>query len=295
MAAQVAMAEPATSECLPVYYIPHGGGPCFFMDPPPHAPDTWLGMAAFLRSLPADVGATPRALLVVSAHWETPRVCVNASVDPGLFYDYYGFPDHTYRLNWPARGAPDLARQVAQRLAAAGWPCDTEQGRGLDHGVFIPLMLAYPQAQVPVVQLSLLQGLDPAAHLALGAALQPLREQGVLILGSGMSYHNLRQFFHSPSAADAASERFDAWLAAVLAQPDDAQRNAALRTWLAHSDARACHPREEHLLPLMVVAGAAGKDAAEVLWRGKVFGKTVSALRFGRPVSRVREDGEGGL
>jgi len=177
---------------MPTLYIPHGGGPCFFMDPPPGAPHLWDNMADYLKSIAASLPETPRALLVISAHWETARPTLNVAARPGMLYDYYGFPEHTYRLQYPAPGAPDLAPKVQALLADAGIAVDLDGARDYDHGVFVPLMLAFPDADVPILQLSLRQDLDPAAHLAMGRALEPLRDEGVLILGSGMSFHNLR-------------------------------------------------------------------------------------------------------
>ena len=268
---------------LPTLYIPHGGGPCFFMDwNPPH---TWDRMAAWLRGLAADIGARPRAVLVISAHWEEPRVSVNVQAAPPLLFDYYGFPPHTYALRYPAPGDPELAARVQALLAAGGVPSRAETERGLDHGVFVPFMLIYPQADVPIVQLSLHASLDAAAHLALGALLAPLREEGVLIVGSGMSYHNMRGLM---GGADPGpdSERFDAWLAAACtAAPSE--RTRLLSHWEQAPAARACHPREEHLLPLMVAAGAGGDDSGRRVFRDRVMGATVSAFAFGAWAGRT--------
>ncbi len=267
----------AAEVLMPTLYIPHGGGPCFFMDPPPAAPLLWDRMAAYLRALTDGLPATPKAILVVSAHWETSRPAVHAGVRPGLLFDYYGFPEHTFRLTYAAPGAPDLAVRTAELLAGAGFTTDLETERGWDHGVFIPLLLAAPEATIPVFEISILESLDPAAHLALGRALAPLRAEGVLIIGSGLSYHNLRTFFGP--AGDADSERFDAWLTGAVADPD--RRDAALTAWSAAPGARACHPREEHLLPLMVAAGAAAGEAGVRDYSDHIMGKAVSGYRFG--------------
>ena len=262
---------------LPTLYIPHGGGPCFFMDWNP--PDTWDRLAAWLRGLAADIGQRPRAVLLISGHWEEPRVSVNVQAAPALLFDYYGFPPHTYDLKYPAPGDPALAARVQALLAAGGVPTGTEATRGLDHGVFVPFLLIYPQADVPIVQLSLHQSLDAAAHLALGALLEPLRDEGVLIVGSGMSYHNMRGLMGGGDPGP-DSERFDAWLdSACSAEP--AERARLLSQWDKAPAARASHPREEHLLPLMVVAGAAGDDPGRRVFRDRVMGATVSAFAFG--------------
>lgn len=210
---------------LPVYYIPHGGGPCFFMEWSPH--DTWTGMGNHLRQLTDDVGARPKAIVVISGHWEESAFTVNNAATPALLYDYYGFPEHTYQLTYPVNGDPVLAQQVMGLLNEAGLPTDQNTERGLDHGVFIPFKLIYPDADIPVVQLSLLHGLDPAMHIRAGQALAPLRNQGVLIVGSGMSYHNLRGF--GPAYAE-PSQQFDNWLTQTVTS-DETVRNQRLADW----------------------------------------------------------------
>jgi aromatic ring-opening dioxygenase catalytic subunit (LigB family) len=262
----------------PTLYIPHGGGPCFFMEWTMGPPDTWNALEEWLRGFPATLPEAPRALLVISAHWETQGFAVTTAAQPPLLYDYYGFPPHTYQLTWPAPGEPELARRVADLLGTAGFETASDEKRGFDHGVFVPLKVSFPEASIPAVQLSLDRRLDPAQHLALGRALGPLRDEGVLILGSGMSYHNMQHF--QRSLARDASATFDAWLAESLSLPRDA-REARLRAWAEAPAARIAHPREEHLLPLMVVAGAAGDDPAHAAYRGAVMSATVSAFRFG--------------
>lgn len=266
---------------LPTYFVPHGGGPCFFMDPPMGPPGTWDRMAAFLRSLPADVGATPRAILAVTGHWETDDLRVTAGAQPSLIYDYYGFPESTYQLKYPAPGSPALAAEVAGLLRAASFPTTEDPERGFDHGVFIPFLVAFPEARIPVVELSVRKDLDPAAHIAIGRALAPLREDGVLILATGMSYHNLRGFFSNDPRATAASEAFDAWLEQAVVEAEPAERERRLIAWETAPAARQCHPQEEHLLPLMVAAGAAGSDRAIHAYSDKVLGKALSGFRFG--------------
>jgi aromatic ring-opening dioxygenase catalytic subunit (LigB family) len=214
----------------------------------------------------------------VSAHWEARVPTVTSSSAPPLLFDYSGFPAHTYRLTWPAPGAPALASRVRHLLSGAGFESGEDAKRGFDHGVFVPLKVAYPEANVPTVQLSLRAGLDPAEHLAMGRALAPLRDEGVLILGSGMSYHNMRGF--NSTAAREHSVHFDTWLGTVTSQ-ERQERDAALAAWTRAPSARESHPREEHLLPLMVVAGAAGDDRGQQVFRDEVMGVVVSATRFG--------------
>lgn len=263
---------------MPTFYIPHGGGPCFFMHWTMGPADTWERMRAWLASFMTDLPVAPTALLVVSAHWEAPVPTLTAGTENTLLFDYYGFPADTYDLTWPAPPAPELAQRVVTLLRAAGFVPASDARRGLDHGVFVPLKVALPDARIPTLQLSLIHGLDPARHLALGRALAPLRDEGVLIIGSGMSFHDARSF--SAGTALATSTIFDAWLAETVASPAE-KRARRLTLWAAAPCGRSAHPREEHLLPLMVVAGAAGDDAGRVVYRDRVMGAIVSAHQFG--------------
>lgn len=266
---------------FPTVFVPHGAGPCFFMDW--HPPGTWDRMAAWLRGLAAPLGGKPAAIVVVSAHWQAPSFTVNAQSAPGLLYDYSGFPAHTYQLTWPAPGAPALAGQIRELLAGAGIDSADEHERGLDHGVFIPMKLVFPDADVPVVpvvQLSLRTGLDPAQHIAMGRALAPLRRQGVLIIGSGMSFHNMQRLRAGGSDIDPDSQRFDRWLSETVVLPRR-QREQRLINWADAPGGRASHPREEHLLPLHVVAGAAAADDSGIkVFEDRVLGSVQSAFLF---------------
>lgn len=241
-------------------------------------PDTWTEMEKFLKSVAGDAGARPKAILLVSAHWEEDAFTVGTNPAPELIFDYHGFPKHTYELTYPAPGAPELARKVVSLLKAAGIEAREDAERGYDHGVFIPLKVMYPDADIPIVTLSLKTGLDPAEHIAAGRALESLRSEGVMIVGSGMSYHNLRKFFGGTNGQDA--EAFDEWLQDA-ANASSEKRAGLLSDWANAPAARSCHPREEHLLPLMVVAGAAGDDAGKTAYSDKVMGLAVSGYRFG--------------
>ncbi len=262
----------------PTLFIPHGAGPCFFMEWTMGRRDTWDAMGAWLSAIDASLPSRPMALLVVSAHWEAPEPTLNVQAEPPLLYDYSGFPPHTYELTWPAPGAPQLGERASRLLADAGFAVAEETSRGLDHGVFIPMKLAYPEATIPTLQLSLVRGLDPAAHLAMGRALAQLRDEGVLIIGSGMSFHRMRP--EDKQAARDGSRAFDAWLRET-ASAESGERERRLLAWEDAPSGRYCHPREEHLLPLMVCAGAALDDPGEVAFEGDVHGVKVSALRFG--------------
>jgi aromatic ring-opening dioxygenase catalytic subunit (LigB family) len=262
---------------MPVAYVPHGGGPWPFVDLGFVARTEVDLLAEYLRNLPSITPTRPAALLVVSAHWEEAVPTVMTSARPPMLYDYYGFPPESYRLTWPAPGAQHVAERVRTLLGAAGLASASDEERGFDHGAFIPLKVSYPAADVPALQLSLKRGLDPAEHIAIGRALAPLRDEGVFIVGSGMSYHNMRGF---GGAGRAVSDTFDTWLrAAATAAPDE--RTRQLLAWSAAPAARGAHPREEHLLPLMVVAGAAGDDVGHTAFNGTFADVRLSAFHYG--------------
>lgn len=210
-------------------------------------------MEAYLRAIPASLPEAPKAILVISAHWETDGFCFTGAAVPSLVYDYYNFPPHTYELRYDAPGSPDLASRAASLLSGAGLKAHVDPDRGLDHGVFVPLKVALPESSIPVVEMSLERNLDPALHLAAGRALAPLREEGILIIGSGMSFHNMRAY--GTPAATGPSVQFDDWLTEA-ASADFETRERLLAGWADAPGGRFSHPREEHLLPLMVAAGA---------------------------------------
>lgn len=269
---------PSSATRLPTMYLPHGAGPCFFMDWTP--PDTWQRMGDYLRGLAATLPQRPRGIVLVSAHWLADAFTVTGNPQPDLIYDYSGFPAHTYALDYPAPGNPMLAADVVARLQAAGLPAAVDVQRGVDHGVFIPMKLVVPDADIPIVQLSLSTTLDPGLHLRAGAALADLRDAGIWIIGSGMSFHNMRGY-GNPAFAP-VSDTFDQWLTeAVQAEP--ARRHALLRNWETAPAARLSHPprAEEHLLPLHVIAGAAGDDSGRKTFSDRVLHTTISAFAFG--------------
>jgi aromatic ring-opening dioxygenase catalytic subunit (LigB family) len=263
---------------LPTYFVSHGGGPWPWMKEQ-YGP-AYDKLEASLTDIRRQAGTRPKAVLVVSSHWETEGFTVSSGSAPGMIYDYGGFPPHTYQIQYPAPGQPQLAERVAALLEGAGQPVSLDAGRGFDHGTFSMLKPVYPDADMPVVQLSIRHGYDPAVHLAAGRALAPLRGEGVLILGSGLSFHNLRQF--GPGGA-LASHAFDAWLQYALLELAPADRVAAMLDWSAAPYARHAHPREDHLVPLWVALGAAEQEpAACVYHEDSFFGAlTVSSFRFG--------------
>jgi aromatic ring-opening dioxygenase catalytic subunit (LigB family) len=263
---------------LPTYFISHGGGPW------PSVPDmrrVHQGLEQSLQDIPRQLGVTPKAVLMISAHWEDTGFSVSSGAQPGMIYDYGGFPANTYSVRYPAPGSPELAQRVLGLLQDAGLPTRLDAARGYDHGTFVPLAVMYPEAQVPVVQVSVQHGYAPAIHLALGRALAPLRDEGVLIIGSGLSYHNMRAM---GPAGKGASAVFDAWLQDAVVQASPTERQAQLANWSAAPGARQSHPQEDHLIPLMVAAGAAEHEAASCVYHESNFfgGLTVSSFQFGQ-------------
>ncbi len=262
----------------PTYFINHGGGPCFFLDPGPMR-NSWSELEAYLGDFASALAEPPRAILIISGHWEEAQPTVNGGIKPPLLFDYGGFPEHTYRITWPAPGSPDLAARVCDLLRMTGIESGSDTMRGWDHGVFVPLKVMFPQADIPTVQLSLQHGLDPATHLAIGRALAPLRKEGVLIIGSGQTYHNMSGFMRGTSAVDPAAEAFDQWLCEAMM--DGMTRDRSLTEWALAPGARQAQPYEDHLLPLMVSAGAASGEPGHVAFQAHVLGKPVSGFRFG--------------
>ncbi len=263
----------------PAFFLPHGGGPCFFMDWTWGPADTWHPLANFLRNLPSTLPEEPAAIVLISGHWEEPSFTINTGANPPLLFDYYGFPEHTYQLEYPAPGSPEIAQQVVELISEAGLSVAVTENRGFDHGVFIPLKVVFPEAKIPIVQLSLDRSLDPGSHLALGRALAPLRRRGILIVGSGMSWHNLRLYGREDTLR--LSEDFDQWLTRAVEQPSAAIRNKMLSAWQTAPHARLAHPREEHLIPLFVAAGAGMEDRGRCIFRDTPMQAAISAYRFG--------------
>ena len=280
MATETQPASRSEAARMPVVYLPHGGGPWPFIQQKLGDPIELDKLAAYLRSVPTLPKTPPKAVLVVSAHWEEKVPTVSTGATPPLLFDYYGFPPEAYTLTWPAPGNPAVAARVRSLLQGAGFATGADPERGFDHATFVPLKLAYPDADVPTVQLSLKAGLDPAEHLAIGRALAPLRDEGVFIIGSGSSYHNMQGFFGRAGDPGPPSRAFDVWLEQAVTAPAG-DRDAMLERWASAPSARASHPREEHLLPLHVVAGAAGADRGRLAYRGVLMGAAFSGYDFG--------------
>lgn len=263
---------------MPVYYISHGGGPWPWM---PESAEKYAILTAALKEIPLQLPRKPKAIVMISAHWEADGgFLIMGSDAPPMLYDYYNFPAHTYEVQYPAPGSPTLAQRIANLLNTAGLPCAIDTQRGFDHGTFVPLAVMLPEAEIPVVQVSLETHFDPALHLALGRALEPLRDEDILIVGSGLSYHNLREI---RTIGSEPSAQFDAWLHKVLLQDPISQRSESLCQWEQAPAARRAHPREDHLLPLMVALGAAENDTATCVHHEvTAFANiTASSFRFG--------------
>lgn len=235
-------------------------------------------MIEFMRDLPREL-MDPELILVISAHWEESVPTLLGSPHPPMFYDYYGFPPETYQVQYPAPGAPEAASRIAAMLQAAGLLAETDPNRGYDHGHFIPLLMMYPEASIPTLQLSLIRGLNAESHLRLGEALRPLLNEKTLIIGSGFSFHNLNAFsWRAVGAPDPDNDAFQDWLISTMTREAYQDTRAALRNWAQAPAARYCHPREEHLLPLLVCAALAQRPA-EVLFDDRILGKR--SLAFG--------------
>ena len=256
-----------------IIFIPHGGGPMPLMDDAEHR-----SLISFLRKVNEQL-KQPTAIIVVTAHWEADPIRISTAAKPGMLFDYSGFPAETYQYSYPAAGAPSLAEAIIGALEANSIPAVGDAERGFDHGTFVPLMLMYPEASIPVVQMSLHPSLDPALHIQIGKVLAPFLDQGALLIGSGLSFHNMRAFGGRDPETTTKSKRFDDWLNQTLASSDSADE-AALIHWTDAPDARFCQPREEHLLPLMVCYGAASarQQTLKPLFQDQLFKTHISGF-----------------
>jgi aromatic ring-opening dioxygenase catalytic subunit (LigB family) len=265
-----------TTSRPPVLFISHGGGPWSYVDA---IKTMYAHTERELRGLPRRLAERPKAVLAVSAHWEAPKFSIAVASRPPMNYDYSGFPPYTYQIRYPAPGDPVLASRALGLIAAAGIEVAPDPHKGFDHGVFVPLGLMYPAADMPIVMLSVRSDYDPREHLALGRALAPLRDEGVLIVGSGLTYHNMRGFNRDSSTADA--EVFTQYLNEAVALEDGRAREERLLHWERAPRARIAHPREDHLMPLLVAIGAAGGDKGQVLFAENVMKVPLTSYVFG--------------
>lgn len=263
---------------LPTYFLSHGGGPWPYMEEGMRR--GFDKLEASLIALRREWGDAARAVLVISGHWETEEFAVSASAHPGMVFDYYGFPEQLYRIKYDAPGSPELATRLRAMLQAGGFACASDGERGFDHGTFSLMKPIYPDGDMPIVQLSIKRDLDPHAHLSIGRLIAPLRDDGVVIIGSGSSFHNLA--LRGPAAIE-PSRRFDDWLQQTLLRSPSTERLRRLANWTLAPDARLAHPREDHLIPLMVALGAAEEEPAALVYHQDDFlgGWTLSSFRFG--------------
>ena len=264
------------TERMPVFFVSHGGGPWPYIA---GMREQYAVTERELKALPARLPTKPKAILVITGHWEAAEFTVSTAAQPPMEYDYSGFPAHTYQIQYSAPGSPQLAARVAELLAGAGVAAKEDARRGFDHGTFVPVGLMYPDADVPVVMLSLKSSYDPEEHIRIGQALAPLRDEGVLIIGSGLTYHNMRGFGRDESTQ--VAEAFERYLSDAIQQSDSKLRDGMLVQWEDAPGARLAHPREDHLLPLMVVAGAAGDDPGKPAFMERVMKVPMASYAFG--------------
>lgn len=260
-----------------VVYFSHGGGPLPILGDPGHE-----RMISFLKNLRQRF-EKPEAIIVISAHWEESVPTIIGGEAPPLLYDYYGFPEEAYSIEYPVRGNPALARRVQALLSARNMESAVELRRGFDHGVFVPLKMMYPKADIPTIQISLISGLDPERHILTGNALRDLLEENVLVIGSGFSFHNLGAFrWNNDNTPDRRNDEFQDWLIDVCTGVSAREeKEGLLKEWEKAPNARYCHPREEHLLPLHVCFGMSS-GPAEVIFDDYILGKRSIALQWKR-------------
>ena len=265
-----------TFPTFPTFFVSHGGGPWPWVD---GMKQQFAKSAHEFAQMPSLLPGKPKAILVITGHWEAEQFTVSTAERPPMEYDYHGFPAHTYKIQYNAPGSPAIASRVVELLTTAGLACREDAQRGFDHGTFVPLSLMYPHADVPVVMLSMKSSYDPAEHIRLGQAIAPLRREGVLIMGSGLTYHNMGGFGQSQSTP--VAQAFEAYLNTAITQLDAGKRNAMLLRWQEGPGARLAHPREDHLIPLMVAAGAAGSDVGHRIFVDHVMQVAMASYQFG--------------
>jgi len=245
---------------MQVVYFSHGGGPLPILGDPGHQ-----AMVDFMTRLPQQL-TQPDLILVISAHWEEKAATLLGAENPPMFYDYYGFPEAAYEIQYPAPGSAHNAHRIAELLAQSQIASAVDPERGFDHGLFIPLKMMYPQADIPCLQLSLLRGLNPGAHLAVGKALRALQPENILVIGSGFSFHNMREFlWNGVPRQNPGNDAFQNWLIETCTGPfSQSEREQRLLEWEKAPNARYCHPREEHLLPVHICQALANKPGKVV-------------------------------
>ena len=261
---------------FPVLFISHGGGPWPYID---SERKQYAKTIDELSRIPDSLPEKPKAILVVTGHWEEKTFTVSTSQSPPMVYDYHGFPEHTYHIQYKALGSTEVAMRVIELLNQSHIEIASDSERGFDHGTFVPLVLMYPNADIPVVMLSIKSSYDPQQHIKAGEAIQALREEGVLIIGSGLTYHNMRGFGQPGSMQ--LSEVFESYLNDAISHSNPEERIRRLIHWETAPGARLVHPREDHLIPLMVAAGAAGNDKGYRLFVDRIMNVAMGSYRFG--------------
>ena len=256
-----------------VIYFSHGGGPLPILNDPSHEK-----MIHFMKNLSPNI-RRPEAIIVFSAHWEENTVTIQSGREPELVYDYYGFPEEAYTIQYPSKGNPLLAEKIAQLFDRNGIEWRLDDQRSYDHGSYIPLKMMYPLADIPVIQISLHHSLSPQTHLALGKALRPLLEENILIIGSGFSFHNMSRFdFEGRNVEDPQNNGFqDQLIDLCCHEINEEKRWERFINWERIPGARYCHPREEHLLPLLVCVGLSGSPG-EKIFDDSILGKRAVAF-----------------
>lgn len=256
-----------------VIYFSHGGGPLPVLHDPTHEK-----MVEFMKDLPSRI-VKPEAIIVFSAHWEERVVTIQSGSQPGMVYDYYGFPEEAYHVKYDCKGNTQLAAQVSELFEKEGIEHRLDDERPYDHGSYIPLKMMYPDGDIPVIQVSLNHNLDPLTHLKIGKALRPLMKENLLFIGSGFSFHNMRQFdFQGEDRPDPLNDAFQDRLIEICCQEEDEGKKwEYLTEWESIPGARYCHPREEHLLPLLVCAGISVKQGKKI-FDDYILGKRATAF-----------------
>ncbi|MBG0763300.1 MAG: dioxygenase [Tissierellales bacterium] len=256
-----------------VVYFSHGGGPLPILGDPTHKK-----MIDFMKDLPSKINR-PEAIIVFSAHWEEDKIRIQSGEKPDIMYDYYGFPKEAYSLEYPCLGNKELAKKVSILLNESNIENIMDQDRPYDHGSYIPLKMMYPEGDIPVIQISLNHNLDPLTHLKIGKALKPLLEENILLIGSGFSYHNMSGFdFQGKDKKDSMNNKFqDELIKQCCLEKDYDKRWTRFLNWEEFPGARYCHPREEHLLPLLVCVGLSENKGIKI-FDDYILGKRATAF-----------------
>ncbi len=253
-------------------YLSHGGGPLPLMGDQGHRE-----MVESLRDIASKI-EKPEAIVVVSAHWEEQIISITSGTKPPMIFDYYGFPKEAYEIEYSAPGSPELAEKIYRDLSSNGVQTTLDSERGFDHGLYVPLKLMYPDAEIPCIQVSLIKSLDAKAHIQMGELLTEACSDRVLLIGSGFSFHNMQAFqSNDPGVKDEQNEAFERWLIEVCSsrEIDEESRVDTLVHWKNAPGARYCHPREEHLLPLHVCYGRS-KQPCQAYQELTIIGKKAS-------------------